>query len=121
MLVQNLNLANLNVLIQGDRYLFNEKGIAELSTELAQELLNLKGYKLVGEEKKDSNKDKEEPKEPKEETLATGTVEVFEDGEKDQIDYENLSNKELKDLIKEQGKKAPSGATKAELIEILKA
>ena len=118
MLVQNLNLANLNVLIQGDRYLFNEKGMAELSTELAQELLKLKGYKLVEDEKKSPNKAE---KEPKEETLVTGTVEVFEDGEKDQIDYENLSNKELKDLIKEQGKKASSGATKAELIEILKA
>lgn len=136
MLVQNLNLANLNVLIQGDKYLFNEKGIAELSTELAEELLKLKGYQLVEEEKKDQAGADKKEKEPKETTLATGTVEVeglnvgeatemADDEEVFQEDllpnYESLSNKELKDLINEKGKKAPSGATKAELIEILKA
>lgn len=136
MLIKNLNLANYKLIIgEAEPIKFDESGKAEIAPELGQKLLKLKGYELVEEDKKsESGADKKE-KEPKETALATGTVEVegidTEEGnekenkeeinpEEDMPDYEALTTKELKDLIKEKGEKAPSGATKAELVEILK-
>lgn len=135
MLIKNLNLANCKIVIgESEPIKFDESGKAEIAPELGQELLKLKGYELVEEkEKGEPGADKKE-KEPKETTLATGTVEVEEidteegnekenkeeiNPEEDLPDYEALTSKELKDLIKEKGEKAPSGATKADLIEIL--
>lgn len=136
MLIKNLNLANCKIVIgQSELIKFDEGGKAEIALELAENLLKLKGYELVEEkEKGEPGADKKE-KEPKETTLATGTVEVEEiDAEKGEEkenkeeinpeeelpNYEALTTKELKDLIKEKGEKAPSGATNAELVEILK-
>lgn len=147
MLIKNLNLANYKLIIgEAEPIKFDESGKAEIVPELAESLLKLKGYELVEEKKKgESGADKKE-KEPKETILGKGTVEVEEmkvgepikefkvgegteiaEGEEIDFDekellpnYESLSNKELKDLIKEKGEKAPSGATKAELVEILK-
>lgn len=135
MLIKNLNLANCKIVIgESEPIKFDESGKAEIAPELAESLLKLKGYGLVEEkEKGEPGADKKE-KEPKQTTLATGTVEVegLNVGEATEMsddeevfpedllpNYENLSNKELKDLIKEKGEKAPSGATKAELVEIL--
>lgn len=135
MLIKNLNLANYKLIIgEAEPIKFDENGKAEITPELAENLLKLKGYELVEEkEKGEPGADKKE-KEPKETTLATGTVVVeeidVEEGEekenKEEINpeeelpnYEALTTKELKDLIKEKGEKAPSGATKAELVEIL--
>lgn len=135
MLIKNLNLANCKIVIgESEPIKFDESGKAEIAPELGQELLKLKGYELVEEKKKgEPGADKKE-KEPKETTLGTGTVEVEEidteegnekenkeeiNPEEDLPDYEALTSKELKDLIKEKGEKAPSGATKADLIEIL--
>lgn len=135
MLIKNLNLANCKIVIgESEPINFNENGKAEIAPELGQELLKLKGYELVEEKEKDQAGADEKEKESKETTLATGTVEVegLNVGEATEMsddeevfpedllpNYENLSNKELKDLIKEKGEKAPSGATKADLIEIL--
>ena len=146
MLIKNLNLANCKIVIgESEPIKFDESGKAEIAPELGQELLKLKGYELVEEKKKsEPGADKQENK-PKETILGEGTVEVEEmkvgeprkefkvgeatemsDDEKIDLDkkellpnYEALTAKELKDLIKEKGEKAPSGATKADLIEIL--
>ena len=136
MLIKNLNLANYKLIIgEAEPIKFDENGKAEIAPELAEDLLKLKGYELIEEDKKSQPGADEKEKEPKETTLATGTVEVegLNVGEATEMsddeevfpedllpNYENLSNKELKDLIKEKGEKAPSGATKAELVEILK-
>lgn len=136
MLIKNLNLANYKLIIgESEPIKFDEKGKAEIAPELGQELLKLKGYELVKEDKKSEPGADKKEKELKETTLATGTVEVegLNVGEATEMsddeevfpedllpNYENLSNKELKDLIKEKGEKVPSGANKAELVEILK-
>lgn len=136
MLIKNLNLANCKLVIgESEPIKFDESGKAEIAPELGQELLKLKGYELVEERKKSEPGADKKEKEPKETTLATGTVEVegLNVGEATEMsddeevfpedllpNYENLSNKELKDLIKEKGEKVPSGANKAELVEILK-
>lgn len=146
MLIKNLNLANCKIVIgESEPIKFDESGKAEIVPELGEKLLKLKGYELVEEKIKSEPGADNKEKEPKETTLATGTVEVEEmkvgeprkefkvgeaieikDGEEIYYDekdllpnYESLSNKELKDLIKEKGEKAPSGATKTDLIEIL--
>ena len=137
MLIKNLNLANCKIVIgEAEPIKFDESGKAEIAPELAESLLKLKGYELVEEkEKSEPGADKKE-KELKETTLATGTVvveglnvgEATEMSDDEEIDYdekellpnyEALTTKELKDLIKEKGEKAPSGATKTDLIEIL--
>lgn len=144
MLIKNLNLANCKIVIgESEPIKFDESGKAEIAPELGQELLKLKGYELVEEKKKsEPGADKKENK-PKETILGEGTVEVeemkvgeprkeFKVGEATEMsddeevypedllpNYEALTAKELKDLIKEKGEKAPSGATKANLIEIL--
>lgn len=147
MLIKNLNLANYKLIIgEAEPIKFDEGGKAEIAPELAEDLLKLKGYELVEEDKKSEPGADKKEKEPKETTLATGTVEVeemkvgeprkelkvgeaTEMADDEEIDYdekellpnyEALTTKELKDLIKEKGEKAPSGATKAELVEILK-
>ena len=138
MLIKNLNLANCKLVIgESEPIKFDEKGKVEIAPELGQELLKLKGYELVEEDKKSQPGADESQPNPKETTLGKGVVEVeglnvgeateIKDGEEIDFDekeslpnYESLSNKELKDLIKEKGEKAPSGATKAELVEILK-
>lgn len=138
MLIKNLNLANYKLIIgESEPIKFDEKGKAEIAPELADKLLKLKGYELVEEKKKDQAGADKEENEPKETILGEGTVEVEEmkvgeateikNGEEIDFDeedllpnYESLSNKELKELIKEKGEKAPSGANKAELVEILK-
>ncbi|WP_311481086.1 hypothetical protein [uncultured Anaerococcus sp.] len=144
MLIKNLNLANCKIVIgESEPIKFDENGKAEIAPELGQELLKLKGYELVEEKIKSETGADNKEKEPKETTLATGTVEVeemkvgeprkeFKVGEATEIkdgeevfqedllpNYESLSNKELKDLINEKGEKVPNGATKADLIEIL--
>lgn len=137
MLIKNLNLANCKIVIgESEPIKFDESGKAEIAPELGQELLKLKGYELVEEDKKgEPGADKKENK-PKETILGKGVVEVegikvgeateMSDDEEIGLDkkellpnYEALTSKELKDLIKEKGEKAPSGATKADLIEIL--
>lgn len=147
MLIKNLNLANYKLIIgEAEPIKFDENGKAEIAPELAENLLKLKGYELVEEKEKGEPGADNKEKEPKETTLATGTVEVeemkvgeprkelkvgeaTEMADDEEIDYdekellpnyETLTTKELKDLIKEKGEKAPSGATKAELVEILK-
>ncbi|WP_308748393.1 hypothetical protein [uncultured Anaerococcus sp.] len=146
MLIKNLNLANCKIVIgEAEPIKFDESGKVEIAPELGQELLKLKGYELVEEKEKDPTGADESQPDPKETTLATGTVEVeemkvgeprkelkvgeaTEMADDEEIDYdekellpnyETLTTKELKDLIKEKGEKAPSGATKADLIEIL--
>lgn len=138
MLIRNNALAESRLIIGKENPIeFDKQGIAEIVPDLADKLLKLKGYELVDKKKKDQpGADKKENK-PKETILGKGTVEVeglkvgecTEMSDDEEIDYdekdllpnyESLSNKELKDLIKEKGEKAPSGATKAELIEILK-
>lgn len=147
MLIKNLNLANCKIVIgESEPIKFDESGKAEIAPELGQELLKLKGYELVEEKKKsEPGADKKENK-PKETILGEGTVEVEEmkvgeprkefkvgeatemsddekidlEGKELLLNYESLSNKELKELIKEKGEKVPSGANKAELVEILK-
>lgn len=91
MLIKNLNLASSNLIIGEESVEFDDQGIAEIGSELANELLKLKGYELVDVIKEDAS----------------------------DIAYESLSNNELKDLIKEKGEKIPSGANKADLVEIL--
>ena len=136
MLIKNLNLANYKlIIVEPEPIKFDEKGKAEIAPELGQELLKLKGYELVEEKKKSQAGADKKEKEPKETILGKGVVEVegIKAGESTEMsddeevypedllpNYESLSNKELKDLIKEKGEKAPSGATKAELVEILK-
>lgn len=136
MLIKNLNLANYKLIIgETEPIKFDENGKAEIAPELAEDLLKLKGYELVEEKEKGEPGADNKEKEPKETTLATGTVEVegLNVGEATEMaddeevfpedllpNYESLTSKELKDLIKEKGEKAPSGATKAELVEILK-
>lgn len=127
MLIKNNVLAESRLIIGKENPIeFDKQGIAEIAPELADKLLKLKGYELVDKKKKDqAGADKKENK-PKETILGKGTVEVEEieavetENKEESIDYESLSNKELKDLIKEKGEKAPSGANKAELVEILK-
>lgn len=147
MLIKNRVLANSKLIIGKESPIeFDEQGKAEIAQELADKLLKLKGYELVDKKKKDqAGADKKEI-EPKETILGTGTIEFAEmkvgeprkefkvgegteiaEGEEIDYDekellpnYESLSNKELKDLIKEKGEKVPSGANKAELVEILK-
>ena len=126
MLIKNLNLANYKLIIgEAEPIKFDESGKAEITPELADKLLKLKGYELVEEKKKSqAGADKKET-EPKETIIGTGNVEVEEveavgaEINEESIDYEALTIKELKDLIKEKGEKAPSGATKADLVEIL--
>ena len=137
MLIKNRVLANSKLIIGKENPIeFDEQGKAEIAPELADKLLKLKGYELVeGKNKSQSGADKKEI-EPKEAILGKGTVEVegikvgeateMADDEEIEFDekellpnYESLSNKELKDLIKEKGEKVPSGANKAELVEIL--
>lgn len=113
MLIKNSILANSTLTVNKELITFDSNGLADVDNNLANELLKLKGYQSV--------EDKKKVEEPKEEIIATGTVEVIEDEIKTEPDYENLSNKELKELIKADGKKVPSGANKAELIDILKA
>lgn len=115
MLIKNSNLANCKIVIgKSEPIKFDESGKAEIAPELGQELLKLKGYELVEEKKKgEPGADKKE-KEPKE-IVQDKKVEA----EPENVDFETLSNNELKDLIKEKGEKAPSGATKADLVEIL--
>lgn len=138
MLIKNLNLANCKLVIgEAEPIKFDEKGKVEIAPELGQELLKLKGYELVKEDKKSQPGADESQPNPKENILGKGVVEVeglnvgeateIKDGEEIDFDekellpnYESLSNKELKDLIKEKGEKVPSGANKAELVEILK-
>lgn len=145
MLIKNLNLANYKLIIgEAEPIKFDEGGKAEIAPELGQELLKLKGYELVKEDKKSQPGADKKEKEPKETILGTGTIEFaemkvgepikeFKVGEGTEMsddeevypedllpNYESLTTKELKDLIKEKGEKAPSGATKAELVEILK-
>lgn len=91
MLIKNLNLASSNLIIGEESVEFDDQGIAEISTELANELSKLKGYELVDDIEEDEAV----------------------------VAYESLSNNELKDLIKEKGEKIPSGANKADLVEIL--
>lgn len=145
MLIKNIVLAESRLIIGKESPIeFDEQGIAEIAPELADKLLKLKGYELVEEKKKgQAGADKKENK-PKETILGKGTVEVeemkvgeprkeFKVGEGTEMsddeevypedllpNYESLSNKELRDLIKEKGEKVPSGANKAELVEILK-
>ena len=145
MLIKNIVLAESRLIIGKESPIeFDEQGIAEIAPELADKLLKLKGYELVEEKKKgQAGADKKEI-EPKETILGKGTVEVeemkvgeprkeFKVGEGTEMsddeevypedllpNYESLSNKELRDLIKEKGEKVPSGANKAELVEILK-
>lgn len=135
MLIKNLNLANCKIVIgESEPIKFDESGKAEIAPELGEKLLKLKGYELVEEKIKSEPGADNKEKEPKETTLATGTVEVegLNVGEATEMaddeevfpedllpNYESLTSKELKDLIKEKGEKAPSGATKAELVEIL--
>lgn len=147
MLIKNNVLANSKLIIGKENPIdFDKQGIAEIAPELADKLLKLKGYELVDKKKKgQAGADKKENK-PKETILGKGTVEVEEmkvgepikefkvgegteiaEGEEIDFDekellpnYESLSNKELKELIKEKGEKTPSGANKAELVEILK-
>lgn len=137
MLIKNLNLANCKIVIgESEPIKFDESGKAEIAPELGQELLKLKGYELVEEKKKSEPGADKKEKEPKETILGKGVVEVeglnvgeaieMSDDEKIDLEkkdllpnYEALTAKELKDLIKEKGEKAPSGATKADLIEIL--
>lgn len=140
MLIKNLNLANCKLVIgESEPIKFDEKGKVEIAPELGQELLKLKGYELVEEDKKSQPGADENQPNPKETILGKGVVEVeglnvgeateIKDGEEvetvetenqeESIDYESLSNKELKELIKEKGEKVPSGANKAELVEIL--
>lgn len=137
MLIKNLNLANCKIVIgESEPIKFDESGKAEIAPELAESLLKLKGYELVEEKKKsEPGADESEP-DPKETISGKGVVEVeglnvgeaTEMSDDEEIDYdekellpnyEALTTKELKDLIKEKGEKAPSGATKADLIEIL--
>lgn len=113
MFIKNSILANSTLIVNKESISFDENGLADIDNRLANELLKLKGYQSVEEKKK--------VEEPKEEIIATGTLEVIEDETKIGSDYENLSNKELKELIKADGKKVPSGANKSELINILKA
>ena len=113
MLIKNSILANSTLTVNKELITFDSKGLADVDNKLANELLKLKGYQSV--------EDKKKVEEPKEEIIATGTVEVIEDENKIDSDYEKLSNKELKELIKADGKKVPSGANKAELIDVLKA
>lgn len=126
MLIKNNVLANSKLIIGKENPIeFDEQGKAEIAPELADKLLKLKGYELVNEKKKSQAGADKKENEPKETILGKGTVEVeeveaIETENKESIDYETLSNKELKDLIKEKGEKAPSGANKAELVEILK-
>lgn len=127
MLIKNNVLAESRLIIGKENPIeFDKQGIAEIAPELGQELLKLKGYELVDKKKKDQAGADRKENEPKEAILGEGTVEVEEieavetENKEESIDYESLSNKELKDLIKEKGEKAPSGANKAELVEILK-
>lgn len=137
MLIKNLNLANCKIIIgESEPIKFDESGKAEIAPELAESLLKLKGYELVEEDKKSQPGVDESEPDPKETILGKGVVEVeglnvgeaTEMSYDEEIDYdekellpnyEALTTKELKDLIKEKGEKAPSGATKADLIEIL--
>ena len=127
MLIKNNVLAESRLIIGKEKPIeFDKQGIAEIAPELADKLLKLKGYELVDKKKKDQVGADKKENEPKETILGKGTVEVEEvetvetENQEESIDYESLSNKELKDLIKEKGEKAPSGANKAELVEILK-
>lgn len=145
MLIKNNVLANSKLIIGKESPIeFDEQGKAEIAQELADKLLKLKGYELVEEKKKDQAGADKKENEPKETILGKGTIEVaemkvgeprkeFKVGEGTEMsddeevypedllpNYESLSNKELKELIKEKGEKAPSGANKAELVEILK-
>lgn len=136
MLIKNLSLAGYKLIIGKENPIaFDDQGLAEIAPDLADNLLKLKGYELVDKKKKDQPGADKKEKEPKETILGKGTVEVegIKVGEATEMaddeeiypedllpNYETLSNKELKDLIKEKGEKAPSGANKAELIEILK-
>lgn len=127
MLIKNNVLAESRLIIGKENPIeFDKQGIAEIAPELADKLLKLKGYELVEKKKKDQAGAEKKENEPKEAILGEGTVEVEEvetaetEINEESINYESLSNKELKDLIKEKGEKAPSGANKAELVEILK-
>lgn len=127
MLIKNNVLAESRLIIGKENpIVFDKQGIAEIAPELADKLLKLKGYELVEKKKKDQAGADRKENEPKEAILGEGTVEVEEvetaetEINEESINYESLSNKELKDLIKEKGEKAPSGANKAELVEILK-
>lgn len=127
MLIKNNVLAESRLIIGKEKPIeFDKQGIAEIAPELADKLLKLKGYELVDKKKKDQVVADKKENEPKETILGKGTVEVEEvetvetENQEESIDYESLSNKELKDLIKEKGEKVPSGANKAELVEILK-
>lgn len=145
MLIKNNVLANSKLIIGKESPIeFDEQGKAEIAQELADKLLKLKGYELVDNKKKDQAGADKKENEPKETILGKGTIEVeemkvgeprkeFKVGEGTEMsddeeiypedllpNYESLSNKELKELIKEKGEKAPSGANKAELVEILK-
>lgn len=137
MLIKNLNLANCKIVIgEAELIKFDESGKAEIAPELAESLLKLKGYELVEEKKKSEPGADESQPDSKETILGKGVVEVeglnvgedteMSDDEEIGYDekellpnYEALTTKELKDLIKEKGEKAPSGAAKADLIEIL--
>lgn len=127
MLIKNNVLAESRLIIGKENPIeFDKQGIAEIAPELADKLLKLKGYELVDKKKKDQAGAEKKENEPKEAILGKGTIEVEEvetaetENKEESIDYESLSNKELKDLIKEKGEKVPSGANKAELVEILK-
>ncbi len=114
MLIKNPILANSTLTVNKELISFDKNGLADIDDKLANELIKLKGYEVLEDKVK-------KVEEPKEKVIATGTVEVFEEESQPDIDYEKLSNKELKELIKADGKKVPSGANKAELIDILKA
>lgn len=147
MLIKNNVLAESRLIIGKENpIVFDKQGIAEIAPELADKLLKLKGYELVDKNKKGQAGADEKENKPKETILGKGTIEVEEmkvgeprkefkvgeaiemsdeekidlEGKEFLLNYESLSNKELKELIKEKGEKVPSGANKAELVEILK-
>lgn len=121
MLIKNNNLVNSRLIIDEENSVkFDEYGMVEIEDELAKKLLGLKGYELVDDNKKEKSETNKDTNNLKEVTLGQGKVEAESlNAEKEEVNYETLSIKELKELIKAKGEKAPAGANKAELIETL--
>lgn len=121
MLIKNDNLVNSRLIIDEENSVkFDEYGMVEIEDELAKKLLGLKGYELVDDNKKEKSENNKDTNNLKEVTLGQGKVEVESlNAEKEEVNYETLSIKELKELIKAKGEKAPAGSSKSELIETL--
>ncbi|WP_099321103.1 hypothetical protein [Anaerococcus sp. Marseille-P3625] len=121
MLIKNDNLVNSRLIIDEENSVkFDEYGMVEIEDELAKKLLGLKGYELVDDNKKEKSEANKDTNKIQEVTLGQGKVEVESlNAEKEEVNYETLSIKELKELIKAKGEKAPAGSSKAELIETL--